>query len=59
LKVSGESSDVGGEVPVDVSHLPLTDLLRSDDTALAVSLRRVLADLDNAPESFAAFANTP
>lgn len=52
----GTAPDAGW---VNVSALPLPELLGSDDSALTNSLRRVLADLDSSKENYAAFGNTP
>jgi FXSXX-COOH protein len=42
---------------VDVTRVPLAELLLSHDPALTDSLRRLLADLDQSRERFAAFNN--
>ena len=41
----------------DVSGLPLAELIPADDTVLANSLRRLLAELDHPQEIIAAFNN--
>jgi FXSXX-COOH protein len=42
---------------VDVTSLPLAELIPADDTVLANSLRRLLAELDHPQEIIAAFGN--
>jgi FXSXX-COOH protein len=39
----------------DVTRMPLPELLPSDDSVLANSLRRLLADMDQAQEVMSAF----
>ena len=55
----GVAPGVSGTFLVDVARLPLPELMTSDDSALNVCLARVLTDVENAGESFAAFGNTP
>lgn len=56
---SAREANADDEEPglVDVTRLPLTELLLSRDPALTDSLRRLLAGLDHAQERFAAFNN--
>lgn len=42
---------------VDVSQIPITDLATSDDSVLANSIRRVLADLERATESISGWSS--
>ena len=49
----------GDSVLVDVTGLPLDQLVVSTDSALTSSLRRALADLDRPQEVIAAFSNRP
>jgi len=44
---------------VDVTKLPLPDLLRSDNTVLANSLRRLLAEMEHPEEIIAAHGSSP
>jgi FXSXX-COOH protein len=51
----------GGEAEpalVDLTGLPLPELFASDDSVLANSLRRLLADLDRPQDVVAAFGNS-
>lgn len=47
--------DVAGSDLVDVTRLPLDDLLAARDTVLSNALRRLLAELDQPQEIIAAF----
>jgi FXSXX-COOH protein len=49
---AGEDSDLP-----DVSSLPLAELLASDESPLANSVRRLVAELEQPQEVFAAFGN--
>jgi FXSXX-COOH protein len=44
---------------IDVTGMPLAQLLPSDDTVLTNSLRRLLIELDHPQEAIAAFSNYP
>jgi FXSXX-COOH protein len=44
---------------VDVTGWPLRELIGSDDTVLTNSLYRLLAEVEEPPENFTAFGNTP
>jgi FXSXX-COOH protein len=51
----------GGEAEpalVDLTGLPLPELFASDDSVLANSLRRLLADLDRPQDIIAGFGNS-
>jgi FXSXX-COOH protein len=55
-------SNTGGEDEqelglVDITRMPLAELLPSDDTVLTNALRRLLVELDRPQENFAAFGN--
>jgi FXSXX-COOH protein len=52
VEPEGTESDL-----VDVTRMPLVELIPSDDSVLANSLRRLLTDLDRPHEIVAAFAN--
>jgi FXSXX-COOH protein len=42
---------------VDVTAIPITDLDASDDTVLANSIRRLLADLERSTESISGWSS--
>lgn len=44
---------------LDVNDLPLDVVLASDDSALSTALRRVVRDMDQPGENFAAHGSTP
>jgi len=53
------NSDALGDALPDVGEVPLAYLLRSPDTALDHAVKRVLGDIDNVAENYAAFGNVP
>jgi FXSXX-COOH protein len=44
---------------VDITAMPLRDLVNSDDSVLDRALRRLLAELDGPQEHYTAFQNAP
>lgn len=60
IKRGGDSATEDGvHALIDVTRMPLEELLESDETVLGASLRSVLADLDRASEIIAGFGNYP
>jgi FXSXX-COOH protein len=53
-----DDAEVGGVLP-EIGAVALIDLLRSEDSALADAVRRVVRDADQPEQSYAAFGNTP
>jgi FXSXX-COOH protein len=51
------NSDAASEALPDVGEVPLAYLLRSPDTALDHAVNRVLGDIENVAENYAAFGN--
>ncbi len=55
-QIDGDLADQG---LADVTRMPLSRLLLSDDSVLTNAVRRVLSDLDQGQEIIAAFGNAP
>jgi FXSXX-COOH protein len=51
--VNGRGDDASDAVLVDVTRLPLNDLVSLDDSALANAIRRVLQDLERPHDTHA------
>jgi FXSXX-COOH protein len=47
------------QVRMNVGDFPLDQLLKSEDSALTAMVRRVLGDIDDAGENYAAFGSAP